>query len=772
MAEAERLCAELRALAKERREDWKLSFHEKASTASAASARLREEWRSWREQLLAQEVAQLPDGHRVLLQALLCEMLSSYAELLPGFSVPPTPRERDSLAARLQQLASAAQAETLRRLADRPRQETSFRSAHTSMLLRKLDISEPPSPRSSVLQIWDAWYAAAEKRFQTTARRQERRTKAVALEAAEALQGAVWTKAAVRIQAFCRGRWGRGWAYCWDQPTVPSDECPCSVGDRAREPRTAELAKEFARLRKRRKAQKAFELVRAAARLRWWVGNGWNMLEVERIRTAVEKTVAWSPALPVELMLLKAWQHEHEELLQRERFVQRATRRFEAQWTRYAEGLEAFARTQATERSKNRDHWVATADQRTGQPVWLNERTGQLRANDPTELRVKGAVSSWARPALETPSLDSTPAGRLEVTTLLVSPQDRPCTVVGQLEEHLAQLQGTWDQEHQSIAVTEDEAFAALYAANLEERGELSAAGVEMELWGRKGRHLSDLCSPFETGLKAVPTNSLFFNLPETASVFDATKLPEGPHERGPVELEHHIVYTGQWLGRRRHGEGVLLRPDGGRYEGQFVNDRACGRGRFVHANGDVYEGQWLDDKAHGSGKFLHSDGSSYIGDWVEDMKSGQGLETWADGSTFKGEYRDGKKHGHGVFTSSDNSSYSGQFVNDSMHGEGTYTFSDGRVYVGTWQDSQMTGNGTMRWPDGRWYEGGYLNDRKSGDGKFSWPDGRCYVGQWLEGKQHGTGRYIDAKGISREGLWKAGTRLRWVDEVKESPNQ
>ncbi|CAK9055397.1 unnamed protein product [Durusdinium trenchii] len=372
MAEAERLCAELRALAKERREDWKLSFHEKASTASAASARLREEWRSWREQLLAQEVAQLPDGHRVLLQALLCEMLSSYAELLPGFSVPPTPRERDSLAARLQQLASAAQAETLRRLADRPRQETSFRSAHTSMLLRKLDISEPPSPRSSVLQIWDAWYAAAEKRFQTTVlaavrrrgllarlRRRlaryalRRRTKAVALEAAEALQGAVWTKAAVRIQAFCRGRWGRGWAYCWA---------------------TAELAKEFARLRKRRKAQKAFELVRAA----------------------------WSPALPVELMLLKAWQHEHEELLQRERFVQRATRRFEAQWTRYAEGLEAFARTQATERSKNRDHWVATADQRTGQPVWLNERTGQLRANDPTELRVKGAVSSWARPTLRT----------------------------------------------------------------------------------------------------------------------------------------------------------------------------------------------------------------------------------------------------------------------------------------------------------------------------------------------------------------------------------
>lgn len=49
-------------------------------------------------------------------------MFPGYAELLPGFSVPPTPRERDSLAARLQQLASAAQAETLRRLADRPRQ--------------------------------------------------------------------------------------------------------------------------------------------------------------------------------------------------------------------------------------------------------------------------------------------------------------------------------------------------------------------------------------------------------------------------------------------------------------------------------------------------------------------------------------------------------------------------------------------------------------------------------------------------------------------------
>eukprot|EP00913_Durusdinium_trenchii_P009282 g8721.t1 len=494
MAEAERLCAELRALAKERREDWKLSFHEKASTASAASARLREEWRSWREQLLAQEVAQLPDGHRVLLQALLCEMLSSYAELLPGFSVPPTPRERDSLAARLQQLASAAQAETLRRLADRPRQETSFRSAHTSMLLRKLDISEPP-----------------------------RRTKAVALEAAEALQGAVWTKAAVRIQAFCRGRWGRGWAYCWAPPF--------------QQPRTAELAKEFARLRKRRKAQKAFELVRAA----------------------------WSPALPVELMLLKAWQHEHEELLQRERFVQRATRRFEAQWTRYAEGLEAFARTQATERParpnlpphSGRGRFVhANGDVYEGQ--WLDDKahgSGKFLHSDGSSY-----IGDWSEDMKSGQGLETWADGS---------------TFKGEYRDGKKHGHG--------VFTSSDNSSYSGQFVNDSMHGEERCVAVRAE----QGEAL--------------------------------TKSGEGVCSyQGTYTFSDGRVYVGTWQDSQMTGNGTMRWPDGRWYEGGYLNDRKSGDGKFSWPDGRCYVGQWLEGKQHGTGRYIDAKGISREGLWKE----------------------------------------------------------------------------------------------------------------------------------------------------------
>uniref|UniRef100_A0A0G4FV33 MORN repeat-containing protein 5 n=1 Tax=Chromera velia CCMP2878 TaxID=1169474 RepID=A0A0G4FV33_9ALVE len=112
----------------------------------------------------------------------------------------------------------------------------------------------------------------------------------------------------------------------------------------------------------------------------------------------------------------------------------------------------------------------------------------------------------------------------------------------------------------------------------------------------------------------------------------DLVALPE-------IKLEGGTLYTGQWRGTVREGEGVLERPDGGRYEGQFVNNRAEGYGKFFHANGERYEGQWKADKAHGFGTFYHEDGSLYEGQWVEDMMQGRGTEKWTDGSRFDGEY-------------------------------------------------------------------------------------------------------------------------------------
>ena len=89
--------------------------------------------------------------------------------------------------------------------------------------------------------------------------------------------------------------------------------------------------------------------------------------------------------------MLSSWCFEAEECERRAEFEARNLQRFEAQWQKYAAGLETFARAHAMDRSKNRDQWVATISD--GKAVWLNERTGQTRPSDPLEARVRGTLA-------------------------------------------------------------------------------------------------------------------------------------------------------------------------------------------------------------------------------------------------------------------------------------------------------------------------------------------------------------------------------------------
>lgn len=75
-----------------------------------------------------------------------------------------------------------------------------------------------------------------------------------------------------------------------------------------------------------------------------------------------------------------------------------------------------------------------------------------------------------------------------------------------------------------------------------------------------------------------------------------------------------------------------------------------------------------------------------------------------------------------------------------------------------------MEGKGVFTWPDGRKYVGDYKNDMKHGIGTFTWQDGRVYHGDWEDGKQHGHGHYIK-DGKKREGLWKHGKRIEWLNK-------
>lgn len=48
------------------------------------------------------------------------------------------------------------------------------------------------------------------------------------------------------------------------------------------------------------------------------------------------------------------------------------------------------------------------------------------------------------------------------------------------------------------------------------------------------------------------------------------------------------VQYTGEYLGRKRHGYGVQQWPDGVRYEGDFHEDQRHGFGQYSWSNGEV----------------------------------------------------------------------------------------------------------------------------------------------------------------------------------------
>ncbi|KAH9260322.1 hypothetical protein BASA81_001492 [Batrachochytrium salamandrivorans] len=68
-------------------------------------------------------------------------------------------------------------------------------------------------------------------------------------------------------------------------------------------------------------------------------------------------------------------------------------------------------------------------------------------------------------------------------------------------------------------------------------------------------------------------------------------------------------VYTGQLLGKKRHGTGQLTWPDGARYEGTFASDKLHGQGKLVFPNGSVYEGGFHENNPQGNGQLTTRNG-------------------------------------------------------------------------------------------------------------------------------------------------------------------
>lgn len=90
--------------------------------------------------------------------------------------------------------------------------------------------------------------------------------------------------------------------------------------------------------------------------------------------------------------------------------------------------------------------------------------------------------------------------------------------------------------------------------------------------------------------------------------------------KRAPYTYKTGAIYTGEWKGGFRDGQGKMTWSDGASYDGEWLHNKAYGFGKFNHADGDLYQGNWANDKTNGVGVYLHVNGAKYQGEWKDDQ--------------------------------------------------------------------------------------------------------------------------------------------------------
>lgn len=104
---------------------------------------------------------------------------------------------------------------------------------------------------------------------------------------------------------------------------------------------------------------------------------------------------------------------------------------------------------------------------------------------------------------------------------------------------------------------------------------------------------------------------------------------------KGELRWSDNAHYTGDLVGGRADGSGVLIDGQGNRFDGRWKNGAMNGPGTVVWSNGDRFEGELVNGKAEGHGVQIWADGHKYDGPWHNDQPDGQGTVTRVDGSQY-----------------------------------------------------------------------------------------------------------------------------------------
>ncbi len=226
-------------------------------------------------------------------------------------------------------------------------------------------------------------------------------------------------------------------------------------------------------------------------------------------------------------------------------------------------------------------------------------------------------------------------------------------------------------------------------------------------------------------------------------------------------------------------GEVTILDGSNARYRGEFREGQLV---KGVLDEGSlVYEGDLVDNRSHGQGTVSFSDGRVFKGrfekGWAAgntgeltvpgryryagamDTRSfqplGTGIMYYEDGAVLVGEFKQGKVVG--VLKDVDGTVSQGTFMGGVLQGQGKIEWLSGARYEGEIRGSQPSGQGHMERPTGEVYDGSFADGYYHGKGTLKTGRGEVYVGDFVLGKFHGNGEVKFVNGDVQSGEWREG---------------
>ena len=155
----------------------------------------------------------------------------------------------------------------------------------------------------------------------------------------------------------------------------------------------------------------------------------------------------------------------------------------------------------------------------------------------------------------------------------------------------------------------------------------------------------------------------------------------------GVLSLGDSVVYSGRWLGGKRHGDGVTSDSSGRRLTARWQADTIVS-GTISDRVGTYHGELDRDYRPDGHGTYRGNDGSYYDGAWRHGLRSGFGCGIDADGRVQVGEWRADMYRGERMTYTSDR--IYGIDISRYQHGRGR------KKYPINWDRVRITHLGTI----------------------------------------------------------------------------